>query len=369
MLLFQYNAIQYNTSPHARCNDFVAVIIMLLITLLFNFKLLLTVDYGENWLDSRAGTFADAIPREADYIKASSVVKKIKDSISAKQLKLNGKSLLENRQDIKPLLIHCSLVNVNCDSHIILFVHLLEKLLCVDENLSILTDIVQLLDTRVANALPKSIKTINEISTTDLTKSLAQKTSIERNTTWIRENGICLELIRSGKSTIRQAGRGAFAQTNLKSGSVISPVPLNTITDRSTMLMYDLVKNIDTGELVREDGAPVGNQLLLNYCFGHRESTLLLCPMTNAVLINHCSTRSMGEGDCGKNGPNAKIRWGSNTWDGTTSSWLEKSVKEIEEETALGHRGLSFEVVATRDIRAGEEVSVQNLSDDFFSFT
>lgn len=97
-------------------------------------------------------------------------------------------------------------------------------------------------------------------------------------------------------------------------------------------------------------------QLILNYCLGHHRSSLLLCPNTNAALINHCSNRNNKKSHpCGnKSGkPNAKYRWAE--WDETSNEWLKKTIEEMEEE---GGHGLVLEVVATRDILEGEEVFI-----------
>jgi len=95
-------------------------------------------------------------------------------------------------------------------------------------------------------------------------------------------------------------------------------------------------------------------QLILNYCLGHNRSSLLLCPNSNANLINHCSDRNKKSHPCGKTGnPNAKYQWAQ--WDETSNEWLKKTIKEMEEE---GGHGLVMEVVATRDILEGEEVFI-----------
>ncbi len=62
---------------------------------------------------------------------------------------------------------------------------------------------------------------------------------------------MCLDNILSGKSTIDDAGKGAFSSQYIAKGAV-------RIND-------------ETGE--RE--YIFGNQLLLNYCFGHPKSSLL----------------------------------------------------------------------------------------------
>ena len=52
-------------------------------------------------------------------------------------------------------------------------------------------------------------------------------------------------------------------------------------------------------------------EVILNYCFGHSQSTLVMCPVTNTVLVNHCSEKisrlPCGSGD---KGPNAEYRSG-----------------------------------------------------------
>jgi hypothetical protein len=230
----------------------------------------------------------------------------------------------------------------------------------IDKQLTAITDTVGVFDERVQNALPKSSKEYTEVLSkvakkVPLQRVLAQKSVLERNITWIEEDGICLELIKNEKSTIRQAGRGAFAQDHIKQGSIISPVPLNTIPNSDTLLMYELVPNEEDEIMEKKSDTPIGTQLILNYCFGHKESTMLLCPETSAVLINHCSTRSVGEGDCGDKGPNAKIQWATQ-WHHETKEWREKSLDNITDLTKEGRVGLAFEVVATRDIVPGEEV-------------
>jgi hypothetical protein len=107
-------------------------------------------------------------------------------------------------------------------------------------------------------------------------------------------------------------------------------------------------------------------QLMINYCFSHRQSSMLLCPQTNAILLNHCSTRKSYGGDCEKynshrdpklRGPNAELRWATG-WDPDTTLWLQKSYSEISNLVKQKKRGLSLEIVATRDIHPGEEVFI-----------
>lgn len=64
------------------------------------------------------------------------------------------------------------------------------------------------------------------------------------------------------------------------------------------------------------------------------------------------------EGSCNpKQGPNAILRWGTD-FDPETSEWLEQTIEEIDQRVKMGRRGLSLEVVATRDIGQDEEISI-----------
>lgn len=187
---------------------------------------------------------------------------------------------------------------------------------------------------------------------------LAKRTvnTTQHSVEWVKQNGLCLENIIPGRSTLPLAGQGAFAARRLPKGSLISPAPLIQVPDRKSLLTYELIVSDDGKTLVRKNDEPIGSQLLLNYCFGHEDSRLLLCPQTNVILINHCSSRKAGEGECGTKGPNAKIQW-AGSWDPSSSEWLKKSLEDIDQLTVDGLRGLSFDFIATRDIQQGEEVS------------
>ena len=167
---------------------------------------------------------------------------------------------------------------------------------------------------------------------------------------WIKANGRCLDTIYPSKSSIQQAGYGAFASRPIRSGEPIVPIPtMVQVTYRETLDVY----------FNKSDKGPISKQLLTNYCFGHDESSLLLCPASNANLINHCSTRlKSAEGSCDpKHGPNALLRWATD-FDPETSEWLEQTVEEINDRVENGRRGLSLEVVATRDIAQDEEIYI-----------
>lgn len=100
--------------------------------------------------------------------------------------------------------------------------------------------------------------------------------------------------------------------------------------------MYEAL--VDGSE--RDVSAPRHFQLLLNYCFGHANSNLLLSPYGSFTsLINHSS----------KN-PNACIEWAEYMRHG---DWCDDSIDFFENES---HSGLVIDFIALRDIHEGEEV-------------
>lgn len=157
----------------------------------------------------------------------------------------------------------------------------------------------------------------------------------------IRRDGMCMERMKPGTSTIPQAGQGGFAQFPIRKDEMIVPSPVLHIMDKDVLALF----NTSTDERI-------GMQLLVNYCMSHPESSVLLCPDTNALLINHCSTRMKDWEQYCPNGPNAEARWASG-WDSTSDKWRQMSLDELDQQQA---RGLALEIIALRDIQPNEEV-------------
>ena len=197
----------------------------------------------------------------------------------------------------------------------------------------------------VASLLPRSTKHLRDIvgsneihGPDDLVPLLAQHLAVTpRSPEWIRGNGICLEHLSARKSLLPHAGQGGFSKHFIRKGEIVVPAPMIHMIDKSSLIVYD------------DNDKPASWQLLLNYCFGHGESTMLLCPDTNALLINHCSDRKK---ECGPEGPNAIVQWSSG-WEPRSEVWRKMSLIQIQEQSG---RGLSMEIVALRDIEPGEEV-------------
>jgi len=242
-----------------------------------------------------------------------------------------------------------------------------EDIEVTDDVIRIITSVVQTYNKRVSQPVPHTATELKSYifgapdtpmpSAEEMEERLARSTVKRPDAVnWIREHGLCLDNLRPGNSTIPGAGRGAFAKRFLPKESMVVPVPLLNIPDKISMLMYPYTFEGDDVNVLHED--PDSYQLLVNYCFSHTDSSLMLCSQSNSLLINHCGGRSKdSEGECDDNGPNARVKW--TEWDGgITSDWLNKTVDEIKELTENGHRGLMLEVVATRDIYPGEEVFI-----------
>jgi len=314
------------------------------------------VDYGEEWLDTRGESF-DLVSRNADYLKAGRIVRRFYDGWKKGQIAGVDCEYMYNNM--------CALLFLPWWSH------LLTCCVVTDDVIGMLHDIVQFTDKRVASILPKNRKEFESLfafmNETDnqqaqripqslLDHNIAFSTTNRRNVTWIEENGMCLDNLIPKKSTLAQAGYGAFSQRHIPKGDMIVPAPLLMLTDRSALNMYNLTRN-EKGELTRTNDEVVGKQMLLNYCFSHSESSIVLCPSTNAILLNHCSNRMEWGGSCGSAGPNAEVRWGY-SWDSTTKPWLNSTTEKLAKRLQNDERGVSFEVIALRDIDPDEEVFI-----------
>ena len=132
---------------------------------------------------------------------------------------------------------------------------------------------------RVIAALPTK-EDIDEVKKHGSLTNL-KRSRMVRSNDWLAENGCCADNFYMNESTIPQAGNGAFARRFLKEGTAVLPVPLIHIPERSLMEMYHGIKNPsnanDEGDKKDNRKTEVrGYQLMLNYCLGHRDSTVLL---------------------------------------------------------------------------------------------
>lgn len=177
-----------------------------------------------------------------------------------------------------------------------------------------------------------------------------------RSVEWLNENGKCIDHIVQGPSTIDGAGQGAFAKRFLPKGTIITGTPLLHNPNSDQFIVYN--QHPDT----TEDGVPVhrrmidsvrGRQLMYNYCFGHPDSSILLCPDSAGVnYINHASSISSSDSDNKQPTANVRIQWAKDGMTSHRDEWLKKTPEEMYE---LGSF-LAFDYVALRDIQEGEEI-------------
>ena len=191
-----------------------------------------------------------------------------------------------------------------------------------ESTLKLIKEVVEIFDVRTATMMPKTDGELHDLAM----NGIGWNTVNRRTPEWIRENGQCVDHIKADISTIPQAGRGAFAKHFIRKGELIAPLPFVQILDKSTVNMYELIKGANN-KIYADYDHMTGKQLLLNYCFSHQQSTLLLCPTSHAALINHKSDKAK-ENEC-YDGPNAYYRWSE--WDNTTQEWLTLSLEDMEE--------------------------------------
>jgi len=163
----------------------------------------------------------------------------------------------------------------------------------------------------------------------------------KRDLDWLKTEGFCVDNLVAGASKIPYAGRGAFARRTLKKGETIAPVPLLHIPDKAMVDMHELQE--DEEKMYRKSTDVVDQQLFLNYCLGHPESSMLFFPTGGIIpLINHDSKKA-----------NAKLVWSKRSEH--QNQWFKKKPEELAAEEFV-YTGLLMELVATRDIKEGEEV-------------
>ena len=150
--------------------------------------------------------------------------------------------------------------------------------------------------TRERQALPDDFKDAVRAIHGDI-QAIEKENSIRR-VEYLREHGKCVDNIVPAKSNIPHAGRGAFATRFIPKGGLVAPCPVVAFADKSAVNMYNETVG-KTGNLVRDESALMKKQIIINYMFGHPNSTVLLFPYSfNVAYINHHSTEY-----------NVELRW------------------------------------------------------------
>ena len=162
-----------------------------------------------------------------------------------------------------------------------------------------------------------------------------------RSLEWLQThpNSYCQDHLKPGVSTIPQAGRGAFATRDLPAGTVVGYAPLIHIGKEGREIFH-----IEYSEVFRPGKRHVYD-LIINYSFGHPNSTMILTPYGGMVnYINHASGAKA----------NVKVRFPDKELIAHKPEWLNNDPEFFHH--AIEKIGLSFEYVALTDIKEGEEV-------------
>jgi hypothetical protein len=291
----------------------------------------LLISYGDNYFSHRDYGLYLGVPDESSYDKARFLMKKFIASheaqtaaeAAAKEIEIDAaigmttvvKASAEVRQD-------ADAVQQDQDNR------QTQELLKVKWD-----ELRSKADLRTQSALPQYVEKVLQSNGTQF--SLGEGT---RPIEEIREHGQCVDKIRIESSAIFEAGRGGFANVAIEQGEVVSPFAVAQLNRT-----LQLSENRDN----KPDAA--SERLLLNYCIGHPESTLLLYPyITITMLINHASPTS----GPGKPKPNAKLQL--STWKHANQQAFEMTAHDI---THLDFAvGVVYDLVATKEIAPGEEI-------------
>jgi hypothetical protein len=127
----------------------------------------------------------------------------------------------------------------------------------------------------------------------DVVRQFIRKQSI-RSLDWLNDNGYCQDHIVPGRSTIVQAGRGAFAARDLPRDTIVGYSPLIHMGTDGREILDIVYDNYDDNDDERKDEVDDAEQrrrpekgrhqfdLILNYSFGHANSSVLLTPYGGA---------------------------------------------------------------------------------------
>jgi SET domain len=197
-------------------------------------------------------------------------------------------------------------------------------------------------------AHPKKLHKVKEAGGTFAYRNKDVRKSME----WLKTHGLCVDNLKAGHSTIPDAGRGAFARRAIAEGTVISPVPMLPILQEEVMEQFSITKeevssNNKTKVVFDAEAPATGYHLLLNYAFGHPESTLMLLPMAPIVnYINHAPKSEQ---------INAYLRWAKHDY---VINEHDVHDYEVEKIRMKNQRKVTMELVAFRDIAEDEEILI-----------
>ena len=250
---------------------------------------------GEGWFQYHGEANGQSIPLKEDYDKADSIIKNL-------------------------MIFHERYPNIT-EAQFLDIIRRIKKDMIVN-------------NAKLVMLMPESMEDFQRTAE----KGAARMLLNEKSTNWLQRNGQCLDNIRTGISGVVGAGRGAFATRFIPAGSIVAPAPLVHVLDKRN---FDIENDAPSSLLF----GGKRTQLLMNYCFGHRKSWLLLCPTTSVTQINHSKDY------------NAKYQWSQSPGGNANFRMVDLDELKPNSDALLNFTSrLFFDFVATKDILEGEEI-------------
>ena len=188
--------------------------------------------------------------------------------------------------------------------------------------------------------LPQEMPSFSEKSSVRSSIRRQHKHSVE----WLEEHGYCQDHMYPQRSTLPHAGYGAFASRKLPKGTIVGYAPL-IHTGIHGWKLYTIEYNHDPKPKDQTTESKYSKpDLIINYSFGHPNTTVLLTPYGAMVnYINHSPDAA-----------NVRVQWPKQDLVAHKHEFLQRDPNQLRD--TIEKIGLSFEYVATRDIERGEEI-------------
>jgi hypothetical protein len=194
---------------------------------------------------------------------------------------------------------------------------------------------------RTLNALPGSLREVETALTSNITH--LYQPNATRSLEWLQQHGKCIDHIVPKPSTIEGAGEGAFAKRDLPKGTLITGSPVLAMPDPTFLDMFDFEYDEATKALIKTPWRT--KQVLVNYCLGHKDSSIFLFPYGSGIhYVNHGNNSSKA---------NVIMRWAEHGTSGHNQAWLDMKPEEM---TNIWQTNLGIDYVTTEDISEGEEL-------------
>lgn len=306
------------------------------------------IDYGTDYFTTRAESKFGLIPLIEDYRAADRMLHRFRNVANRVHARNNRKTAKSINIVLSQKAEEVTSATISLSENVI-----------AHEIYELTKAVIVTWPSRVQGALPSEVTGVNHMLDVVKSTGMNYHSRSIRRLSDLQKDGICVDYIKSDKSTIPLAGNGAFANTFLPSGTTVALMPLIHIYDRSVLEIYE---GPMFDGMLNEEGSeenwdeydemitkPVTNrkvihhQLLLNYCFGHNESSIILCPYGfGGSLVNHAGPGYQA---------NVKLNWSQKF--SKKSEWFNQSIDEWKK---TPYNGLAVEFVAIRDIEENEEI-------------